>query len=72
MNVLRKIEKIFSSFADIVCILSVICVLLYMIYTIGVFFATGNLTDVAIDCILLFGALIVLYIFSDIIYKKED
>lgn len=67
MNILQKIEKIFSNFADIICIVSVICVLLYTIYTIGISFATGNLTDFAIDCILLFGALMVFYIFSDMI-----
>jgi hypothetical protein len=71
MNVLQKMKKIllktFLSFADIICILSVIYVLLYMIYIIGVSLATENLTDVAIDCILLFGALMIFYIFSDMI-----
>ena len=68
----RRLFKTFLGFSGIICVLSILCVLLYKIYVIITSYMTGSLTNMAINCILFFGALIVLYIFSDIIYKKED
>lgn len=63
----KVLFKIFFGFANIICILSVVYILLYIIYIIAISLMSGSLTDIAINCILFFGALIVLYIFSDMI-----